>query len=108
MTGNYPPGVTGNEPQLTGIWPCVSCGGGRGERNEDGGFDPCPHCGGSGTEPEEFDVEYLEDLADSTDRFVLEAVVDVVRCCEFDRTIPDDRRYLRAAASVRRQLREVS
>ncbi len=23
---NYPPGVTGNEPELTGEWPCVECG----------------------------------------------------------------------------------
>lgn len=26
MSGNYPPGVTGNEPQLTGEWPCENCG----------------------------------------------------------------------------------
>ncbi len=24
---NYPPGVTGNEPELTGEWPCGFCGG---------------------------------------------------------------------------------
>lgn len=23
---NYPPGVTGREPQLTGEWPCAACG----------------------------------------------------------------------------------
>ena len=23
---NYPPGVTGNEPELTGEWPCAHCG----------------------------------------------------------------------------------
>jgi hypothetical protein len=23
---NYPPGVTGNEPQLTGEWTCRTCG----------------------------------------------------------------------------------
>lgn len=108
VSGNYPPGVSGNEPQITGIWPCVSCGGERGERNEDGGFDACPHCNGAGVEPEEFDVEYVEDVADSTDRFVLEAVVDFVRCCDFDRSKPDERRYLRAGARARRQLREIS
>ena len=23
---NYPPGVSGNEPQITGEWPCFNCG----------------------------------------------------------------------------------
>lgn len=32
---NYPPGVTGNEPELTGIPERVDC----------------PHCGGNGVEP---------------------------------------------------------
>lgn len=26
MKSNYPPGVTGNEPQITGEYPCEHCG----------------------------------------------------------------------------------
>lgn len=37
---DYPPGVTGNEPQITGIYPCVECGRPLAED------DPCPSCGG--------------------------------------------------------------
>lgn len=46
---NYPPGVTGNEPELTGNWPCVVCGG-EGGNLEDGN---CWMCGGCGIHPEE-------------------------------------------------------
>jgi hypothetical protein len=42
---NYPPGVTGNEPQITGEWPCAACGG-----HDSSG---CWLCGGSGIEPED-------------------------------------------------------
>jgi len=24
--GVFPPGITGNEPELTGLWPCIQCG----------------------------------------------------------------------------------
>lgn len=104
---NYPPGVSGNEPEITGEWPCVACYGEGGDADEDG-VHSCAHCRGTGIEPEEFDVAYVESLADATDRDVLEAVVDAVRCCVFDRADPDGRRYLRAAARTRRQLREIS
>lgn len=104
----YPPGVTGNEPFLTGIYPCIACGGEGAERNEDGGYDACDHCGGSGTEPEEFNVEYVEHLADSIDIESVKAVLETVRCCVFDREKEDDRRYLRAASALRRRLREIS
>jgi len=39
MASNYAPGVTGNEPQLTGIWPCVECGAALPE------IPTCPSCG---------------------------------------------------------------
>lgn len=46
---NYPPGVTGNEPQITGEWPCGYCGG-TGGNKEDGS---CELCKGKGIHPEE-------------------------------------------------------
>jgi len=51
---NYPPGVTGNEPQITGEWPCEECGGQGWDEDEDGKH-ACPHCDGSGMEPEDDD-----------------------------------------------------
>lgn len=36
---NYPPGVTGNEPQITGEWPCADCGATLPEEGN------CPECG---------------------------------------------------------------
>lgn len=51
---NYPPGVSGNEPQITGEWPC-DC-----SNSDDSGYDPrCPLCGGRGILREE-----VEELAD--------------------------------------------
>ena len=52
---NYPPGVTGNEPQITGEWPCELCDGAGGERDPDGGnhHATCPRCKGTGIDPEE-------------------------------------------------------
>ena len=38
---NYPPGVSGNEPQITGEWPCSSCGARLPEEVD------CPTCEGS-------------------------------------------------------------
>ncbi len=49
---NYPPGVTGNEPQITGEWPCPQCGGAGGDFDEDGGHS-CWFCAGTGIAPEE-------------------------------------------------------
>jgi DnaJ-class molecular chaperone len=59
---NYPPGVSGNEPQITGEYPCAHCGATLPEEAEcemcDGegvveGAGPdrvrCPACLGSGT-----------------------------------------------------------
>jgi hypothetical protein len=55
---NYPPGVSGNEPQITGEWPCGYCGGAS-------KYDPneyCPLCKGSGIHPEEaFELKEVED-----------------------------------------------
>jgi hypothetical protein len=36
---NYPPGVSGNEPQITGEWPCENCGATLPEEAD------CPECG---------------------------------------------------------------
>jgi hypothetical protein len=40
MSSNYPPGVSGNEPQITGEWPCEGCGETLPEEAD------CPDCGG--------------------------------------------------------------
>lgn len=96
MVLNLPPGVSPSDPHLTGIWPCVACGGGPSD---------CVHCKGTGNEPEEFDLAYLESLvAEGGDRFVIESVVAFVRCCDWDRSDPDERRYLRAAVAMKRGL----
>lgn len=44
MSGNYPPGVTGNEPQITGEWPCENCGATLPEEHDGEPFegDTCP------------------------------------------------------------------
>lgn len=50
---SYPPGVTGNEPQITGEWPCRVCqGAGYDDENEDGKH-ACSYCRGTGIDPEE-------------------------------------------------------
>ncbi len=49
---NYPPGVTGFEPELTGEWPCGECGG-KGYDEDEDGKHACGRCDGSGLEPEE-------------------------------------------------------
>lgn len=41
---NYPPGVTGTEPHLTGIWPCANCGAALPEEKT------CQRCDGTGKE----------------------------------------------------------
>jgi hypothetical protein len=62
---NYPPGVTGNEPQITGEWPCGRCQGEKGERDPDGGSNHyvCERCLGTGIEPEEFTDEQYRSAA---------------------------------------------
>lgn len=52
---NYPPGVTGNEPQISGEWPCYC------DRDPD-----CPLCGGSGILREEVEelIEVKRRIAD--------------------------------------------
>lgn len=100
---NYPPGVTGNEPQITGEWPCLLCDG-EGGNPEDGS---CPHCKGTGLEPEEFDVEYIEELVENevTGTDIIESILDATRCCIFNRENPEHRRYLHAVAKLKRNLR---
>jgi hypothetical protein len=44
---NYPPGVSGNEPEITGEWPCPLCGGYRPE------VEDCSTCKSTGILPEE-------------------------------------------------------
>lgn len=61
---DYPPGVTGNEPQITGEWPCEECDGAGPDEDEDGKHG-CRHCDGSGIEPESSDDEDMpESLGD--------------------------------------------
>jgi DnaJ-class molecular chaperone len=48
---NYPPGVTGNEPELTGEWPCHECHGTGGFIEFEDGHrtvDTCGDCQGKG------------------------------------------------------------
>src|SRR5262245_28535367 len=74
MLSNYPPGVSGNEPHLTGEWPCLECHGAGSEVDSDGEHlyvNACPRCGGSGIEPEEFDFDYVVTLADEGGSLVL-------------------------------------
>ena len=100
---NYPPGVTGNEPQITGEWPCLGCDGEGGDREE---RVTCLRCRGTGIEPEEFTIDYLEELADERPTGdLLTGTLETLRCFRFDRTLPGDRRILRAAAALRRQER---
>lgn len=40
----YPPGVTGNEPEITGIYPCYECGGVC-DVDCECGLMVCPECG---------------------------------------------------------------
>jgi len=102
---NYPPGVTGNEPELTGEWPCVDCDGQGCDEDEDGKHS-CPRCHGSGIEPEDYDLNYLEQLADEgAAPFRLEPVIGWARSCVWHRDDFVERAYLRALARLNRQLR---
>jgi hypothetical protein len=87
---NYPPGVTGMEPQITGDWPCRVCGG-SGMK-----FTECWWCLNGGTEPEEPGVVQLENLAfwnrDEARDYVTRMAVDWL-----DRHDPDTRIYIRDA-----------
>lgn len=46
-SSNYPPGVSGNEPHITGEWPCDECMGEGGFPDEDDGY-ACEYCEGKG------------------------------------------------------------
>ena len=63
---NYPPGVTGNEPQITGEWPCDYCDS-RGYDEDEDGKHSCELCGGTGIIPE--DSWNLDDVKDSITKF---------------------------------------
>jgi len=75
---NYPPGVTGSEPQITGEWPCLECQGECYWPEHDGGGTYCPRCNGSGIEPEDLETDYIQDLIDCEcrDKEVLEATLN--------------------------------
>jgi hypothetical protein len=91
---NYPPGVTGNEPQITGEWPCRVCGGyGYDDENEDGKHT-CGWCKGDGLEPEDPTVAQIEALYDFAPHDAREFVA---RCAFewFDRHDPDTRKHIR-------------
>jgi hypothetical protein len=59
---NYPPGVTGNEPEITGEWPCRACGGEGGYKDEEEAV-ACYWCKGHGIEPEEVTPDQLWQLS---------------------------------------------
>jgi DnaJ-class molecular chaperone len=62
---NYPPGVTGNEPQITGEWPCDMCGGMGYDEDEDG-KQPCETCNGTGIIPEDnIDIADVKDALEN-------------------------------------------
>lgn len=44
---NYPPGVSGNEPQITGEWPCDECDG-KGFEDDGESKSSCDYCEGKG------------------------------------------------------------
>mgnify|MGYP001252619288 CR=1 FL=1 len=67
---NYPPGVTGNEPPITGEWPCDNCDGNGFDVDEDGKF-ACPVCNGTGILPED-----VVDKGD-TERLIAKTLQDV-------------------------------
>lgn len=100
---NYPPGVTGNEPQITGEWPCRVCGGEGGFRDEDGAVS-CFWCKGHGIEPEEYEPEDLWQLATYHSRKEAREIVAEMSVAEM-RWHPETRKYIRrciAAVSDRR------
>lgn len=91
---DYPPGVTGLEPQITGEWPCRICDGEGGWRDEDGGVS-CYWCKGAGIEPEEVTQDQLWQYAtyDSykdAREYVAQMVIEWL-----DRHNPETRRYIR-------------
>lgn len=81
MTGwNLPPGVSGNEPQITGEWPCRDCGGAGYDEDEDGKHS-CPWCSGSGIEPEDMPYCYnCETPAKDIEIFYYNTTKDIF-CC---------------------------
>lgn len=66
---NYPPGVTGNEPQITGEWPCDVCGGMGYDEDEDGKH-ACNTCNGTGILPED-NIDMAE-IRTALDKFMRE------------------------------------
>lgn len=56
----YPPGVTGREPEITGEWPCHDCGGCGYDEDEDGRH-ACQTCSGTGVLPEDYDDDEEDD-----------------------------------------------
>ena len=92
---NYPPGVTGNEPQITGEWPCRICGGaGYDDENEDGKHT-CTWCKGTGIEPEEVDVDQIRYLVDYHDLYMAREYVCRMSWEWLDRHDPETRKFLR-------------
>jgi hypothetical protein len=92
---NYPPGVTGNEPQITGEWPCQVCGGwGFDDENEDGKHT-CMWCLGSGIQPEDPTVEQIRYLAEFHNRGEAREYVYCMATKWLDRNHPGTRKYLR-------------
>ena len=93
----YPPGVSPNDPHLTGEWPCFECAGEPfGDQD-----DPCMCCSGSGIEPDDYPLDYLHALAEfGTTQTRAGDIVDWARRCRFDRADPVQRRTLRAVCAI--------
>lgn len=103
----YPPGVTGTESHLTGIWPCIECDGFGYDSEDEDGRHTCLRCKGTGDEPEAFDIEYVEDLAENgKDMLVLATTVEWAKGIVYDRHKETDRRELRAICKINRKIRE--
>lgn len=87
---NYPPGVSGNEPEITGEWPCRVCDG----AGHDDDMHSCLWCGGSGIEPE--DPPYCPNCGEPTNKiehFYYNRISDTYKCnhCVNDEDVLDPR-----------------
>ena len=96
---NYPPGVTGNEPQITGIWPCRVCGGAGYDDENENGKHTCGWCKGQGDDPEDPDSEQIRSLYDFAPHDAREYVAQMA--WEWlDRHDPDTRKHIRKCIDI--------
>jgi hypothetical protein len=92
---NYPPGVTGSEPQITGEWPCRVCEGcGYDDDENEDGKHTCGWCKGEGIDPEDPTVEQVQALYDNMPYDAREFVAQMAWVW-LDRHDPETRKHLR-------------